>query len=179
MTFLSTIAQTEQLFTTSQPTSADAAAVIAVLSVVVLVLVFLIVIIYIVSAIFLSKIFKKAGVEGYIAWIPLYNNWKLLEIGGQPGYWAVLALIPLVGYVALVYMYIAMYHIGLKLGKTGSFVVLGLFLPIVWLIWLAIDDSKWNDNASSKPSLHHNTTPHAPDHSAHIASTAQHTTHKK
>lgn len=178
MTFLSTIAQVysdnEQLFTTSQPTEADAAAVFAVMGIVILFSLLLGAAIYVVSAIFLSKIFKKAGVEGYIAWIPFYNSWKLLEIGGQPGYWAVLSLIPLVGYAATVFMYIAMYHIGLKLGKSGSFVVLGIFLPFVWLIWLAIDESKWNDAASTKPSLHHTPAPIHTDHSAHIAHTETH-----
>jgi hypothetical protein len=51
-------------------------------------------------------------------------------------------------------MYIAMYHIGKKLGKDGVFVLLAIFLPIVWLIWLAVDKSKWNDKASTAPSLH-------------------------
>ena len=36
-----------------------------------------------------------------------------------------------------------MYKIGLKLGKEGAFVLLAIFLPIVWLIWLAVDKSTW------------------------------------
>ena len=189
MTLLSTFAQAfsqnEQLFTSSQLTDADVAAVIAVMAAVLMFSLFLGVITYIISAIFLGKIFKKAGVEGYIAWIPFYNTWKLLEIGGQPGYWAVLAIIPFVNYASAVFMYIAMYHIGLKLGKSGAFVVLAIFLPLVWLIWLAIDESKWHDAASSKPSLHHNTAPQPQDPSAHIAhadqahATHPHVTHKK
>jgi hypothetical protein len=110
--------------------------------------------VYVVCAIFLGKIFAKAGVPSWIAWVPFYNNWKLLEIGGQQGFWAVLAILPIVGYVSAVFMYIAMYHIGKKLGKEGSFVVLGIFLPIVWFIWLGSDKSVWNDSASTAPSLH-------------------------
>lgn len=113
---------------------------------------------YIISAIFLGKIFKKAGVPSWVAWVPFYNTWKLLEIGGQQGFWAVLAIIPIVNYVSLVFMYIAMYHIGKKLGKEGPFVLLAIFLPIVWLIWLAIDKSVWNDQATTARSLH-NPTP--------------------
>ena len=41
---------------------------------------------YVVYAIFLGKIFKKAGVDSYKAWIPIYNTWKTLEIGGQQGF---------------------------------------------------------------------------------------------
>ncbi|MDB5161759.1 MAG: hypothetical protein JWM52_267 [Candidatus Saccharibacteria bacterium] len=110
--------------------------------------------IYVVFAIFLGKIFKKAGVPSWISWVPFYNTWKLLEIGGQPGFWAVLAIVPVVNYVSVVFMYIAMYHIGKKFGKDGTFVLLAIFLPIVWVIWLGLDSSKWNNKGSTAPSLH-------------------------
>lgn len=101
---------------------------------------------YIVSALLLGRIFKKAGVASWIAWVPFYNQWKLLEIGGQPGFWAILMIVPLVQYVSIVFMFIAMYNIGLKLGKSGAFVLLAIFLQLVWLIWLAVDGSTWNDS---------------------------------
>ncbi|MBC7565320.1 signal peptidase I [Candidatus Saccharibacteria bacterium] len=101
---------------------------------------------YVVSAILLGRIFKKAGVPTWMAWVPVYNSWKMLEIGGQNGFWAVLALIPIVNYVSIVFVFIAMYNIGLKLGKSGAFVVLGIFLPLVWMIWLAVDSSTWNES---------------------------------
>jgi hypothetical protein len=104
---------------------------------------FFTVIVYVVMALALSQIFKKAGVEGWKAWVPFYNNWILLELGGQKGYWSVLALVPLVNIVAAVFMFIAMYHVGLKLGKSGAFVLLAIFLPFVWFIWLAVDKSTW------------------------------------
>ena len=112
---------------------------------------------YIINAILLGRIFKKAGVSAGIAWVPIYNTWKTLELGGQKGYWAVLAIIPIVQYVSIVFMFIAYYNIGLKLGKSGSFVLWAIFLPVVWIIWLATDASKWN-NALGAPSL-------APEHS--------------
>ena len=112
------------------------------------------VVMYIITAIFLGKIFKKAGLAAWPAWVPIYNTWKLLEIGGQPGFWAPLGLITPINIVTTVFTYIAMYHVGKKLGKSGTFVLLGIFLPIVWLIWLAIDKSTWNDKASTAPSLH-------------------------
>ena len=67
---------------------------------------------YVVTAWLLGRIFKKAGVEQWVAWVPVYNTWKLLEIGGQQGFWAVLSLVPIVNIVSAVFMYIAMYHIG-------------------------------------------------------------------
>ncbi len=76
--------------------------------------------------------------------MPIYNTWKLLEIGGQQGFWAVLGVIPIINIVSSVFTYIAMYHIGKRLGKDDWFVLLAIFLPLVWLIWLAFDDSKWS-----------------------------------
>jgi uncharacterized membrane protein len=101
---------------------------------------------YVVLALCLMRIFKKAGVAQWIAWVPFYNSWKALEIGGQQGFWAVLALVPFVNFVSFIFMIIAFYNIGLKLGKSGAFVLLAIFLPIVWYIWLAVDGSTWDDS---------------------------------
>ncbi len=111
---------------------------------------------YIVNSIFLAKIFKKAGVEGWKAWVPLYNLWVLLELGDQPGWISLLVLtapIPVVSLITLlvlaVYSAIAAYKIGIKFGKDGVFVLLYIFLPLVWVIWLAVDSKAvWKGNAS-------------------------------
>jgi len=108
---------------------------------------------YIIIALSLMKIFKKAGVKQWVAWVPYYNSWKMLEIGGQPGFWAILSIVPIVSIIYAVYTYIAMYHIGKKLGKDDAFILVGLFLPLVWYIWLAVDKSKWHDEASNAPSV--------------------------
>lgn len=98
---------------------------------------------YVIGAIFLGMIFKKAGEPAWKAWVPIYNTWTLLQLGGQNGFWAVIALIPVVNIISAVFMYIAMYNIGKKLGKPDLFVLLAIFLPIVWMIWLAVDGSTW------------------------------------
>lgn len=98
---------------------------------------------YVITSYFLSRIFKKAGLDAWKAWVPVYNNWVLLELGGQAGWWAILAFVPVVNIVAAIFMYIAMYHVGLNFGKDGAFVLLAIFIPIVWLIWLAVDKSTW------------------------------------
>lgn len=108
---------------------------------------------YVIFALLLGQIFKKAGVERWIAWVPFYNNWKLLELGGQQGFWAVLSIIPFVNIASAVFMYIAMYHIGLKLNKSGAFVLWAIFLPVVWYIWLALDSSKWDEKKSAAKAL--------------------------
>lgn len=103
---------------------------------------------YCIISFLLGRVFNKAGVPQWAAWVPVYNVWKLLEIGGQPPYWAIIAVIPFVGIIASVFMYMAMHEIGKKLGKDNWFVLLAIFLPVAWLIWLGFDDSKWNKKLS-------------------------------
>lgn len=100
--------------------------------------------IYAIHAYLLSRIFKKAGVKSWAAWVPFYNIWKLLEIGDQPSFWAVLSIITPLNIVTSVFTYMAMYRVGLKFGKDGSWVVLAIFLPTIWMAILAFDNSKWN-----------------------------------
>lgn len=104
----------------------------------------IVIIAYVIVALLLSRIFKKAGIEQWIAWVPIYNTWKLLELGDQKGYWAILMILPFISYVALVFYYIALYRISLKFGKESWFIIIGIFLPIIWFGWLAFDDSKWH-----------------------------------
>lgn len=132
--------------TTSTMSSADAAGIaLAMMGFIAVVAI----ISYVVYAIFLGMIFKKAGIESWKAWVPIYNTWVLLEMGDQPGWWSLLALVPFVNIVAAVFMYIAMYHVGIKFGKEGVFVLLAIFLPIVWLIWLAVDKTAvWKPSVS-------------------------------
>lgn len=109
------------------------------------------VIAYAVCAFFLGMIFKKAGVPQWKAWVPFVNGWAFFELGGQKGWISLLALlgwIPLVGFVAsivvLVFSIMAAIKVGEGFGKEGVFVLLYVFLPLVWLIWLAVEkDAVW------------------------------------
>jgi len=102
--------------------------------------------IYVVTAFFLGKLFKKASVPAWVAWVPVYNTWKLLQIGGQQGWWAILAFVPVANIASLIFTYIAMFHIGRKLGKSDAFILLGIFLSIIWIIWLGADSSTWDES---------------------------------
>lgn len=146
--------QTTQYYTSSgQVISAEEMEVAAIIVLFFLMMSFIFAVAaYIVFSISLMKIFKKAGVKPWIAWVPFYSNWRLLEIGGQQGFWAVLAIIPVVSIVSAVFMYISMYNVGLKLGKSESFVLFAIFLTPVWFIWLAFDKSVWNEKVGA-PSL--------------------------
>jgi hypothetical protein len=110
-------------------------------------LVFLLVI-YVVFSYFMGKLFKKAGEESWKAWVPVYNQWVFLQLGGQQGFWAILAFVPIINIVSVVITCIAAYQIGLNLQKEGWFILLYIFLSPVWIIWLALDSSTWKGVAA-------------------------------
>ncbi len=156
MNILTTLAQSTstldgEIFTTTTNISAtDAAAASAAVLVLVIVWMIFALASYLLTAFALMKIFKKAGANpAWAAWVPFYNTWKTLELGGQKGFWAILAIVPIANIVSVVFTYIAIYNIGLKLGKSGAFLVLAIFLPIVWLLWLAFDKSTWDETAGA------------------------------
>jgi len=109
-----------------------------------------VVVAYVITSFCISRIFKKAGIASWKGWVPIYNVWNLLELGGQKGFWAVLALVPIVNFVSAIFLILAMYRIGLKFGKSELFVLLAIFLPMVWYIWLAVDGSKWQGKPAKK-----------------------------
>ena len=105
--------------------------------------VLLLLVVYVVMAIALSQLFRKTGVEPWIAWVPVYGYWKWLELGGFNGALAWLSLIPGANYVTWVFLYIGMYRIGASFRKDSSWVVLAVFLPYVWCFLLARDSERY------------------------------------
>lgn len=155
MKYLSTFAEFYQNNDYSMPiqqsgvTTLDAGALAAII----LFSIFFAIIAYAIYAVLLGMLFKKAGVPQWVAWVPFYNVWRFLEIGGQPGFWAVLSIISPLNIVTAVFIYISSYHIGLKLGKESWWVIIAIFFPVIWLAILAFDSSKWQGPLpASKPS---------------------------
>src|SRR6187402_3083513 len=122
MNFVSLFAQSS--YYSQDMSTADSAEAAGAVVFVMLFMLVCVAISYLITSFLLSRIFKKAGVEEWKAWVPVYNNWIFLELGEQKGFWAVLAFVPLVNIVSAVFMFIAMYHIGLRFGKEGVFVLL-------------------------------------------------------
>lgn len=102
----------------------------------------------------LSRVFRKAGIPAWKAWVPVYNNWVFLELGGQQGWLAVLMLIPIANVVAVVFLCIAAYNIGLAFGKEGAWVVLYIFIPWLWIAIIGLDSSRWEPWRSSVPPVY-------------------------
>ena len=97
-----------------------------------------------VSCFAMMKVFEKMNIEGWKAWVPLYSTWVFLEAGGFPGFYMLAVFVPFIGQLALtVLMVIAAYRIGIGFSKSGAWAALYFFLPIVWMLILAFDGSRW------------------------------------
>ena len=156
---LTTLARTRYYYDSSDygynynySTTGDEGSTIAVL-IVLLIFLFALIAGYVVTSLFFAGIFKKAGISTTAAWIPFYNNWKFFELGGQQGFLSLLAFVPFVGAIITgIFAIIAAYNIGLKLGKTGPFVLFYILLAPVWFLILIFSDTSWNDSLG-EPSL--------------------------
>jgi hypothetical protein len=92
---------------------------------------------YVLYGFALMLFFRKVGVNPRIAWVPYYRYWKWLEVGGQQGWWSLIALVPFGGGIlTAVFLCIGMWHTGKGFGKDAGMLVLGIFLPFVWLFIL-------------------------------------------
>ena len=102
------------------------------------------VIVYVLNGFAFMKLFRKVGIEPWAAWVPFFNIWRILELGGQYGWLSLLTLISPGAIVTLVFECIAVHRIGLAFRKTGSWVVLFVFLPFVWAWLLAAKDEVYD-----------------------------------
>ncbi len=92
---------------------------------------------YVLTGITLSMFFRKVGVTPGLAWVPVYNHWKWLEVGGQPGALSLLQLVPGAAIVSSIFLYIGMHRSGIAFGKGTEWIILGIFLPWLWCILLS------------------------------------------
>jgi hypothetical protein len=95
---------------------------------------------YVLYGIALSMFFRKVGVESWIAWVPYYRYWKWLEVEGQPGAYALFGIVSGLRIVTSIFLYIGMWSTGKAFGKDVGMLILGIFLPFVWLFVLASKD---------------------------------------
>ena len=119
--------------------------------------------IYVVSALFLKKVFEKAGVANpNVAWIPIYNYLLFIKLGDVSPFVYLIAVaanillswIPVIGQLlglaTLVVFVAAAYRVNLKLQKDPvPFTIFAALLGIVWLGVIAFGKEQWN--TASRP----------------------------
>jgi hypothetical protein len=91
----------------------------------------------------LGTVFKKAGVEAWKAWVPVYSSIIVFKMGDQNPLWLITLIIPLVNIVAAVFMIIAVHNINLKFGRGAGSTVLYVFLPFVWSLVVGLGPDRW------------------------------------
>jgi len=90
-------------------------------------LIWLAVAIFIIAAVW--KVFVKAGEPGWAAIVPIYNLIVLLKISGKPLWWFILFCIPLVNFIILIIVCIALAE---KFGKGVGFALGLAFLGFIF-----------------------------------------------
>lgn len=123
--------------------SSGAAAITAFFVIYFLIIIFVVIASYVLQALSLSFLFRKVGVEPWKAWVPYYNTWLWLELGGQKGWLSLLAFIPGGAYVTLVFLYIGMYRTNRAFGQSTGLFVLGIFFPFIWCFVLGGGSSQY------------------------------------
>lgn len=132
-------------YSSNYSTSVDEASIMAALSTMIVVSIVCFITAYVIGALLLGQVFKKAGVSSSKAWIPVYNNWRMLEIGGQKGFWAILGIVPIVQIVSYVFIIIAIHNINLKLRYDTGMTIVAVLLAPVWMIIVAFSKNTWDD----------------------------------
>jgi uncharacterized membrane protein YhaH (DUF805 family) len=87
------------------------------------------------------KVFQKAGEPGWAAIVPIYNLIVLLKIAGKPMWWFLLLLIPVVNFIVLILVVMA---IAKNFGKGTGFAFGLLLLAPVFYPMLAWGDAQYN-----------------------------------
>ena len=104
----------------------DPASLMAFISMFMLVFACTFLIIYLFAGFSYWKIFTKAGLPGWTGFVPFYNNYKLFELVGKPGWWVVLLLVPGLNIVMSIVMAL---ELGKAFGKDTTYSIL-----LVWLL---------------------------------------------
>jgi signal peptidase I len=83
----------------------------------------------------LSKLFVKAGVPGWKAFVPFYNTWVMQETAERPKYWAILQLVPIAGWFITMGIFIEFVKLFGKFSLGAH--TLSAFLPVFYFPYIA------------------------------------------
>lgn len=100
--------------------------------------------VYVLTALGLSRMFGKAALDGWKAWVPVLNTITFLELGGYRALWVVALLLPGVNIVGAVVLCLALYNINRGFGRGGGFTALGILASPVWAMILGFGQATWN-----------------------------------
>jgi hypothetical protein len=99
--------------------------------------------VYVLNGFAFMALFRKVGIEPWAAWVPYFNVWRILELGGQAGWFSLLTIVSPGAIVTVVFECIAVHRTGIAFRKPNSWIVLFIFLPYVWAWLLASDRERY------------------------------------
>jgi hypothetical protein len=85
------------------------------------------------------KIFKKAGKDGWAAFIPVYSTFMMLDIVGKPAVWFLLLCIPLVN---IIFAISIVNLLAKRFGKDTEYTFGLLFLPFIFYPLLGLSEEQ-------------------------------------
>jgi signal peptidase I len=83
----------------------------------------------------LSKLFVKAGLPGWKAYVPFYNTWVMQQTAQRPKYWAILQLVPIAGWFITMGIFIEWVKLFGKFSLGAH--TLACFLPMFYFPYIA------------------------------------------
>ena len=96
---------------------------------------------YVLGAIAYMKIFEKAGVTSWYAWVPFLNIYWLTKIATGNGWLFLLILIPCAG--SLIYLILMAIKLSGAFGCGGGMIALLILIPIVGYYVLAFGGAQY------------------------------------
>ncbi len=109
-----------------------------------------IIVLYLIFGFIMGKVFQKAGKPFWAGFVPIYNGWVLFEVGGKPGWWILLGIIPFVGpFIIFILSLIVAIEVAKRFDRSTAFGVIGLWLfSLIGYAILAFDSSKYKGVAA-------------------------------
>ena len=111
---------------------------------------------YVWTALALSAVFRKSGVESWHAWVPLLNWAHVLQLGGFSPWFVLLSLVPVLNIAFVVVWVLALYRVNNAFGLGIGMTVLGVLLFPVWATVVGWGSARWvgrETDASSRGGL--------------------------
>lgn len=99
---------------------------------------------YVWTALALSAVFRKSGVEPWQAWVPVLNSVVLLRLAGLSPWLLLLAFIPFLGWLPLLVVFaLAFYRLSVAFGFGAGMTVLAVLAFPVWASVVGWGSARW------------------------------------
>jgi len=112
----------------------------------ILVVVYIAVIVFEIAA--LWQVFVKGGRPGWATIIPFYNIYTLLKVVGRPGWWLILYIIPIIGFIVWIIVSI---DLAKSFGKSSGFAVGLIFLPFIFIPIIGFGSARYVEAYAAGP----------------------------